>query len=342
MPSLRALHLHNIVLPPELPSLPHLTTLRIFVPGIFALRPSTLLSFIQRSPKLEEISVACLVKDETPELPRIRAKLLNLLRLSIEADDLETRAILANLSFFYFIRSGQSPSTKSNQLPSIHHFVPVSSAAGDIRAPGSSLSPCYYDGSAFFSVLALQTAPTSTLEGLKLKREVTRWMACSGAREHVRPPPLPLLQTITISKCRYTKGDHLFDSIFALRNLLKQRKQLEIPITKVTIMLCCIPERAMRDLEGEDSATIDWEGAEVYSGIEMMCYDDGLDNDIYASDESDDVEPVGDVYRLSAKPASINYPRSPLSLAHPDANIKTGPGDRLRTRTNGELIANMH
>ncbi|KAF7419516.1 hypothetical protein PC9H_002107 [Pleurotus ostreatus] len=216
----------------------------------------------------EEINVACLVKDETPELPRIRAKLLNLLRLSIEADDLETRAILANLSFFYFIRP--------------------------VREPDLST----YSG--FFSVLALQTAPTSTLAGLK------GWVTCSGSREHVRAPPLPLLQTITISKCR---------------NLLEHRKHLEIPLTKATIMLCCIPESAIRDLEGEDSATIDWEGAEVYSGIEMMCYDDGLDNDIYAPDESNDVA---------------------LSLAHPDANIKTGPGDRLRTRTNGELIANMH
>ncbi|KAF9497061.1 hypothetical protein BDN71DRAFT_1547215 [Pleurotus eryngii] len=274
------------------------------------------LLLLNRSPKLEEIDVTCLVKDETPELPRIRAKLPNLLRLSIEADDLETRAILANLkhprstsvSFFHFIRPVGEPDLSTfvglcdhfsgSEVITIDQVKIMSSAAGDTREAlfRRAITTSRLHRSMFGILLGLAATDRPYvnvrrhLQGSQAphRLQYQHNKPAPGSRERVRGPP-PLLRTIMISECRFTKGHHLSDSFLALKNFLKQRKHLGIPITKVTIMFCCITESAIRDLEDEDSATINWDDVEVYSGTEMMCYDDGIDNDIYPSDESDDV-----------------------------------------------------
>ncbi|KAF4585164.1 hypothetical protein EYR40_002001 [Pleurotus pulmonarius] len=80
----------------ELPPLPHLTHLTISLGSWSSMRPSSLLSSLSHSPKLEEIDITGLVKDNPTDSPT-RVTLPSLTRIAISSFDLKASTIFTYL-----------------------------------------------------------------------------------------------------------------------------------------------------------------------------------------------------------------------------------------------------
>ncbi|KAF4607497.1 hypothetical protein EYR38_001569 [Pleurotus pulmonarius] len=80
----------------KLPPLPHLTHLTISLGSWSSMRPSSLLSSLSHSPKLEEIDITGLVKDNPTDSPT-RVTLPSLTRIAISSFDLKASAIFTYL-----------------------------------------------------------------------------------------------------------------------------------------------------------------------------------------------------------------------------------------------------
>ncbi|KAJ8689658.1 hypothetical protein PTI98_012539 [Pleurotus ostreatus] len=97
MPFLRHLDLERINIS-EFPPLPHLTHLAISLTSWSTMRPSSLLSSLRCSPKLEEIDITGLVRDSPGDsLPRV--ELPNLRHIALTSLDLEASVIFTHLEY---------------------------------------------------------------------------------------------------------------------------------------------------------------------------------------------------------------------------------------------------